>query len=258
MERTDYTVIVTRPISQSAALLTQLIEAGFNALAFPTIRVQIANPTPEIVEELDRLRAGDYSWLILTSFNAVQALQTLLADTGTDQLPKDLKIAAQGKRTAEVVKELIGVTPDFVPSKAVSGVFADELVAAGVAGLSVLIPGSSSSSAVVANKLSSAGAKVRVLAIYDTLQVDAKKTAVQELLTLDPSKAIVTLFSPSALKGLLAAAPEAREFLRKAMIVSIGPVTSAAVEEAGYRVAAEAGEQSDAGLLAAIGGLKGA
>jgi len=85
-------VLVTRPAAQAGRLCAWIGAAGGQAIRFPVLEIQ------PLMARIPAL--GRYDWLIFVSANAVRGL----CDQTSRPLPESLRLAAVGKRTAEVMQ----------------------------------------------------------------------------------------------------------------------------------------------------------
>ncbi|MHB8966337.1 MAG: uroporphyrinogen-III synthase, partial [Coriobacteriia bacterium] len=162
------TVVVTRARGQAGALVGLLEDAGAEVLAFPTIEITDPDdwtPADEAIRHLDV-----YSWLILTSTNAVERFFDRVYAAGKDARHlAGLRVAAVGPATAEACVAK-GVHPDFVPGEYVGeGVLAG-LCARGVGeGTRVLLPRALEAREMLPEQLRERGAVVDVVPVYRTV-----------------------------------------------------------------------------------------
>src|SRR6266496_4368894 len=69
------TVLVPRAREQAGAFSVLLRERGAEPLEVPTIAIRPLGSTSELDLAVERLLAGGYEWLVLTSVNGVAALR---------------------------------------------------------------------------------------------------------------------------------------------------------------------------------------
>jgi uroporphyrinogen-III synthase len=231
-------IVVTRAERQSGGLRERLEQQGAEVLLLPTIEIV----PPESYGSLDdALRTvKQFAWLVVTSSNAVRVIGERMAELA---LPVEslahLRCAAVGPSTAEVVRAL-GLAVEVVPERYVGDALADAL-ADRVRGQRVLLVRAAVARDVVPDALMAAGATVTVVDAYRTIiPADAAERArVVFGDELSPDAAVFT--SGSTVVHLLDVLRSARlAFPRQVACVSIGPVTSAALRDAGLIVAAEA------------------
>ena len=242
------TLIITRPRGQSANIAELAIDAGFDCLLLPTSRIERTPIGPEIERVLKALAQAEFDWLVFTSQNAVSSVAAGLADSGA-VLPAKTKIATQGEATALAVKNQLGREADFIPSQAISSVFATELAKMDIAGKKILVPQSALSGPDLTRTLTTAGALVSVVSFYTSVPLGPEAGKLDELEAIGTDRLTFVFHSPSAFKFLPLVVPGIEKLLKQARIASIGPVTSRAIEGTGYKVTIESAEQSDSDLI---------
>ena len=243
-------VLVARPLSQAASVVSKLIELGAQPILAPTIEIL----PPVDWQDVDRVltRVHEIDWIVFTSVNGVQYFLDRLWNTGGDarRLAR-AKLAAIGDGTADALTKFY-MRADLIPEEFRAEALAEALKPH-VTGKRVLWVRASRGRDVLPTELRAAGADLEEVVVYRNLDVER----------LDPQvvEAIVTggvdwicLSSPSIARNLHRLLPAAaRDQLGKsARIVSISPVTTAAAVEVGMLVAAEATSYTWDGILAAI------
>ncbi len=230
-------VAVTRARAQASGLAARLRELGAEVLEAPAIRVV---PRPGPAPDLAR-----YDLVCLTSPNGVRLLFERLAAAGRDaRALAGATVAAIGPGTAAALREH-GVLADVVPERFVAEGLVEALE--GIVVRRALIARAAGARDVLPRALRERGAEVHVLELYETVAEELDDTAREALRSVD----YVTFTSSSTVRFLLGAAggPEA---LDGARIVSIGPVTSAALAEHGLEAHAEAERHDVDGLVDAL------
>lgn len=249
-------VLITRPRHQAGDLAHRLEDLGAVPFLLPTVEVREPadwSPVDEALANLPR-----YHWLVFTSANGVHALIRRLRHLGRDlRALGSLQLAAIGPATAEALRSY-QLEPDLVPA-----VFRSEALAADLkaraAGQRVLLARADRGRDVLRQELATV-ATVDQVAVYS--QVDAVEADAETLDCLRRGEIdYITLTSTNiaaALFRLLDAPARARIELGAVKLVSISPVTSAAVRElTGWPIAAEAAEYTIDGLIEALVALAG-
>ena len=106
-------VVLLRDPARAQATVHALEHVGLTAFCTPLIFTVWPADTTALRHRVDELVAGGYDWLVLTSATTVKALHQVL---GHRQLPQGLQLATVGTHTAEVAKDLLGISPSFTPS----------------------------------------------------------------------------------------------------------------------------------------------
>jgi uroporphyrinogen-III synthase len=235
-------IVVTRAAQQSGGLRERLEQQGAEVLLLPTIEIV----PPESYAPLDDAlrQARDFDWLVVTSANAVRVLDERLTALGLGARSlAHLRCAAVGPSTADALR-VLGLTVDVVPERYVGDALADAL-AGRVRGQRVLLVRAAVARDVVPVALRAAGVEVTIVDAYRTV-VPADAVALARAVFRDePLPDAVVFTSGSTVSHLLDVLREAAlAFPAQVACVSIGPVTSAALRDAGLLVAAEAAPAS--------------
>jgi uroporphyrinogen III methyltransferase/synthase len=224
-------VVVTRAAEQSEQLVQALREKG----AVPVVMPMVAFGLPDDPALLDGAIRGmrSYDWIILTSQNAVRALQERsqflklrLADAMAG-----VPVAAVGPATAEAAAKA-GLKVVYVATKH-QGVSLAEELAEKIRGKRVLLPRSDRANPELVEKLERLGAQVKEIVAYKTIRPDQQDLSKAEELLREGADAVL-FFSPSAVHHLqqLLGSEKFREFSRQSVFGAIGPVTEEALRKA--------------------------
>jgi uroporphyrinogen III methyltransferase/synthase len=191
-----------------------------------------------------------YQWVVFTSVNGVHAFVRRLRRLGRDlRALGSLRIAAIGPATADALRHY-HLEPDLVPPEYRSESLAAALISS-VRGQRVLLARADRGREILRDELAKV-AEVEQVAVYS--QVDAPGIDVGRVLR-DESVKYVTLTSSNIARAVLGKLDAGAQCLIRdgsIRLVSISPVTSAAVAELNLPVAAEATEYSTDGLIAAL------
>jgi uroporphyrinogen III methyltransferase / synthase len=221
------TIVVTRARAQASGLAARLRALGAQVIEAPAIRIE---PLPVAVPDL----AG-FDLLCLTSPNGVRRLFEEVRDARALAGPA---IAAIGPGTAAALREH-GVEADVVPERSVAEALVEAL--AGVPVRRALVARAQDARDVLPDALRARGAEVEVLALYRTVAEPLDAPTRAAALGAD----LATFTSASSVRFF----HEAAGTLDGPRLVSIGPVTSAALRELGYEAALEAGDHTPDGLV---------
>jgi uroporphyrinogen III methyltransferase/synthase len=244
--------LVTRTRRQASELATRLTALGATVLEAPTI--DIAEPTDWTPVDVALHELPSYAWVIFTSANAVEATWQRLTLQGRDSRSLgSAKVAAIGPGTAAALRER-GVIADLVPATSIGEALADAvLTAAGdLSGKRVLWLRADGARPALQAALTAAGALVDDLTVYRTVAAEALPGNV--LAALEKGAVDwITFTSASTAKNLHALLPaEMQERVAAMKLLSIGPITSAAMRELGWKPSVEATEHNIDGMIAAL------
>ncbi len=232
-------VVITRAREQAGPLADALVAGGAEPVLVPTIAFE------QPADGGAALRAGlaglaSYDWLLLTSVNAVDRV---VAELETPALATVDRVSTPtvviGSKTAEAA-EAAGFRVALMPDDFVGeGLLAVMPSGAGT----VLFPRAAIGRNVLLDGLAELGWSVDLVETYRTVAADIDPTARRLAADADA----VTFTSPSTF-----ASYHDNVGPPYPLVVSIGPVTSAAIEAAGISVDVEATPHTIDGLVAAL------
>jgi uroporphyrinogen III methyltransferase/synthase len=264
-------VLVTRAREQSESLAQALREAGAVAVELPMISIEPPSDPEPLRRAVERI--ADYTFVVFTSQNGVQAFFRAVAAVGGDaRVLGGRRVAAIGPGTAEAL-EPFGITPDIVPADfrgealaeaiirahtgtaAASSNGAAPLSAAGkpLAGVRVLLARAAVARDVLPDTLRAAGAEVDVVPAYETHGASPEaRTKLRELLAKKELDVITFTASSTVQHTLKALAPDGPELLKGLTLASIGPITTQTAADLGLEVQVTAQEYTIEGLVLAL------
>lgn len=241
-------VVVTRPRDQSGQLREQLEQLGAQVISFPTIKIVAARDASPLEAALERIH--QYDWILLTSRNAVDAVaRTTKADVA--EALSGVRIAVVGKATHRRLTDL-GIQVNFVPSQFNMGTLCSELIRkTTVGGQRFFHPCGDLADTEGPQALRNAGAIVDSIEAYSTVPNDsADADALRRSLAAEEIDAIV-FASPSAVQAFFnRITPHCVS--QRVGLVSIGPKTTQALEEAAPGLVTEARQAEVEGLVEAV------
>jgi uroporphyrinogen III methyltransferase/synthase len=244
-------VLVTRSEAQAGELMAALRRAGAEPLAAPMIRVVPLRGTPELNAALAQL--GDYDLLLFTSANAVRCFADAAAG-GKALSALRARVVCVGPGTARTVRG-IGLPVHLVPAQRfdAEGLLEALRDASPLAGRRVLLPRAAAARDVLPEGLRRAGAVVDIVAVYRTEPAQADTGALCARLVRGEIDAL-TFTSPSTVRHFLACLDEAaRTAAHRCVVAALGPVTAAALREAGLSPDVVAERADVAALVVALG-----
>jgi uroporphyrinogen III methyltransferase/synthase len=244
-------VLVTRPRPQAGDLVRRLELLGAVPIILPMVEIRPPADWAPVDRALGQL--ASYRWLVFTSANGVEAVVKRLGDLGRDlRALGPVKLAAIGPKTAEALRSY-HLEPDLVPPRFQSEDLADALKDHVGPGDRILLARADRGRDVLRLVLAE-HCQVDQVAVYS--QVDAVAADSDALDTLRRGGVdYLTVTSSNIARALVACLDEpcrARLTAGETKVVSISPVTSAAVRQLGLPVAAEATEATSAGLVEAL------
>jgi uroporphyrinogen III methyltransferase/synthase len=225
------TVAVTRARAQASALASRLRALGARVVEAPVIRIE---PIDARIPDLT-----DVDLLCVTSPNGARRLLELAPDARSLAGPA---IAAIGPGTAHALRAG-GIAADIIPPRAVAESLVEALADRPVR--RALVARAEKARDVLPDALRERGAEVEILTLYRTVAEPLDGASQDAALGAD----YLTFTSASAVRFFLDAAGEPGDRTR---LVSIGPITTAALRERGLEPHVEAAEHTPDGLVAAL------
>ena len=234
------TVVVTRAREQASGLNARLRELGASVIELPTITIE---PLP-----IERPRLDQYAWIVFTSVNGVDGFfARAIQDHDLDaRALAGVKVAVIGPGT-EAALAHHGVRADLVPERSVAESLLDAFPPAR-SGEQVLVAGAEQMRDVLPEGLARLGFGVEILAVYRTMIAtpDPEHLAALRDGTVDA----LTFTSASTVNNfcdLVGDLPDPPP-----VVISIGPITTAAARRRGLGVEVEASPHTVDGLVAAL------
>ncbi len=242
-------ILVTRAPHQAGKLSEGLRALGAEPVEVPVL--EIRPPANFAPFDAALRRFHQYDWLILTSANAIRALQSRAAALGLKLIqPPSMKIAAVGEATADAARKA-GLGIAFVPASYVAESLVKGLTGR-MSGLRILLARAAVARDVIPDAMRAAGATVDVVDAYRNVLPEAAPERLR--LALAQPIAAVTFTSSSSVTHLAEAARQAGVVFPFAGIpaISIGPITTQSLRDLGWPPAAEAKPSDIPSLIAAV------
>jgi uroporphyrinogen III methyltransferase / synthase len=238
-------ILITRPESQADAFAAALTAAGFEPVFFPVIEIRPMEDTSALDQALHNL--ASYDWVVFTSVNGVEVFWNRLADVAISHLPRDLRVAAIGPKTAEALMGR-GVSPDYVPEEYVA-----EAILPGLGelkGRRVLLPRAEIARKALPEAILRAGGFVHEIAVYQTLPAQPNTRGLDALRS---GVDVITFTSPSTVHNFMSIARKAGlnplNLPGSPRLACIGPITAGAASQEGLVVDLVAEEYTTEGLV---------
>jgi uroporphyrinogen III methyltransferase/synthase len=242
-------IVVTRAREQASELVARLTALGAATVEVPAIAVaEPADGGAALAAAVDRLAAGAYDWLVLTSPNGARRLLAALRAAGRDaRALGSTRLAAIGSGTADVLAAA-NLVADLVPPRFVAESLLASFPGTGegdVATGRVLLARAAVARDVLPEGLAERGWKVDVVEAYRTGPAPLDERAATALADAE----IVTFTSSSTVTNFVATAGAGAV---PPVVAAIGPVTAATARDHGLSVDIEAGVHSLDGLVDAL------
>ncbi len=233
-------IVVTREKNQAEEFVKLLLEEKACPILFPVIAFK-----PLEVDWNSILPLSEYHWIIFTSVNGVKFFFEKL-ESADLSFPKTAKVAAIGPATAKKLQEL-GINISLMPDRFVAEGLLEKF--GNVKGLNILIPRAKVARDMLPDELKKRGAKVDVLAVYETFLPQKSEEEIKALKHAD----VITFTSPSTVVNFLKLTGNyGYKLCKEKVVASIGPVTTDKANELGIEVHITASEYSIPGLIKAL------
>lgn len=237
-------VLVTGTRYIADEIARELHPLGAETVAVSVIESRLMY-TEEIRRTLDELE--QYQWMVFTSGNGVELFFQMMRRQEIDlRRLMHLKFAAIGRKTAAALADH-GFWCDFVPSRYSGEDLAREWIPTLGKEEKVLMLRAREGSSVLPEQLKKAGVLFSDVPLYETW-VDVRRR--EELNRVIRDVDYVTVASSSAARALSGMLEDKSDLAAK--VISIGPFTTAAAQEAGLVVHATAAEYTAEGIAAVI------
>lgn len=239
-------LVVTREENAAISTIKKLESLGANVISFPTIKIEAIKPNLKLDKSIENIDL--YQYIVFTSVNGVKVFFDRYFETAKDiRDMAGIKIAAVGTKTQDAI-EKYGIKVDVVPDKFVGEELVEKLVPMLKATDNVLIPRAKIARDVIVDELKLVSAAEEV-EIYDTLKTENSKDEILD--TLRELEDYDLLFTSSSTFTNFNEILEenAAEVFRNGKIISIGPITTETIVDAGYEVYKEAREYTIDGMI---------
>ena len=249
-------ILITRASDQTESLVRELEARGAKPVLQPMIAFHPPGDFAPLDQVLRNLRTFD--WLLLTSANAVRALVERAQALELDVMNSfaAVRIAAVGPVTSEAARRA-GLPVSRVATKHRGLALAEEF-AVELTRKRILLPRSNLASSDLPDALRRLGAQVTEVVAYRTFAAEPEGEG-QNQFSSGHVEAIL-FFSPSAVRNFLnwdegKGGQVLRSFSdlsRKTAVVAVGPVTAAALRDAGLHNIVQASDTTVPAVIEAL------
>lgn len=245
------TIVVTRAREQASDFRARLEELGAACIEFPTIEVVPPPSWGPLDEAIGVL--SDYDWIIFTSVNGVKSFMGRMEAAGKDARDlKGIRLAAIGPQTAEALQSVM-LRPDLVPCEYRAEAILESLKSYHVETKRFLLPRAMVAREILPEKLRERGARVDVVAAYQTVLPDRDAQKIRSLLA-DGQIDCVTFTSSSTVSNFFALVGKEEFALckEKPVVACIGPITAETAAGFGLKTSIMPSEYTIRGLADSI------
>ncbi len=225
-------VVVTRSRDQASRLVEALAAAGARCLEVPTLEIAPPADLADMDAALQHL--SRYDWVIFTSANGVKAFLDRLFEKGLDARSFGrAQIAVIGPATAQALRDY-GLVPDVVPDTFQAEGLLAALEPKLWGGTRILLARAEQARDVLPEGLTRLGAKLDVVPVYRAMPPAA--VPFEAAAALEAGQVDILTFTSSAtvhnFAGLVGK-DRFKELAANATVASIGPITTATLQEYG-------------------------
>jgi uroporphyrinogen-III synthase len=241
-------ILITRAAHQASSLADRLKALGALTISIPTIEIVPPASSTALDEALGRLASFDV--VAFTSANAVRAFSQRAGELGMSPVPR--RIAVVGPATARAV-EALGLPVDTMPTVFTAEALAQTLLPE-AHGSRILLVLAEAAPRILETTLTAAGAAIHVAAAYANRIPGDSLAAIKDLFKNVATLPDAVTFTSASTAAHLVALLDAADLTLPAPIarISIGPVTSLALEKLRLPAHIEAREPTLDALVAAV------
>jgi uroporphyrinogen III methyltransferase/synthase len=232
---------------------THLERLGAQVMDLPATRLAPPEDSAPLQAAIEGLSKRAFDWIFFPSANAVTYFFQQLEQSGDLRQLGRVRLGAVGPVTADALHDY-HLKPDFLPSQFTGLDWVNEV--GDLHGRRILIPRSDVAPHDLITALESRGAQVQAVVAYRTLPGQAGPEALR--LVWEHQVDVISLFSPSALDGLLHMLAQERgseaaaAALNRLALACIGPSTAQAARKHGLKVEIIADTHTADGLAQAL------
>ncbi len=241
-------VVITRPVATAAPLSQQLTERGAHVWIAPAIEI---HPPADIEPLRAAVRSLDqYDWVVFTSINGVEAFFCQLNAAGKDvRALGGIKVASIGPTTSRSLQQF-HIQADLEPTASRSESLLTELIEPTRAKC-VLIVRANRGREILASKLQASAARVDEVIAYESRDVSELPPAAMQAIHRQQVD-YVTITSPAIARSMHRLL--GHQAMASMSLVSISPVTTAALTSLGFSDIIESPTATAAGIVEAMVG----
>jgi uroporphyrinogen-III synthase len=237
----DQTVLIPRGGRFAEDIINRLTVLGAQTVVAPVINFAAADDNVGLQQQLDRLQAGAFQWVVLTSATTVDVLQNKKIE-----IPEHTRVAAIGETTAQALS-FANIRVDFIPTTDNSPRGFLNTLPEGFLDASVLVPHSETSEPILSAGFEERGVNATFVSAYRTVGVKLPARVIAQVRSGDITAILVS--SGSVARQL---AEQLSPIPPTTAVICIGPRTAYDAREAGLVVSHTAAERSNEALVDAL------
>ncbi len=242
-------ILVGRARHQAGVLSAGLRKLGARVVEIPFIQIRKPRSFGPLDSALNDILA--YDWLILTSVNGVDAMWERMTELGiTNRSLRHLRVAAIGPATKKAITKRglkVNVVPEEYVAESVVRRLREE-----IPGSNILLVRAKVARDVIPQELRRAGARVNVVEAYETVLPKSSRARLRALMKNRKQRPHVITFTSSSTVRNFVALLGGKPKMDGMKLASIGPVTSATLQELGLAADIQASQYTIPGLIRSI------
>ena len=245
------TVLLTRAEHQTEPIKTELESLGFRVLLQPTIDILPPESWAETDAVIQKLRQGEFDWIIFSSSNGINSFFDRLEDIEDTSESRRLccrthcRIAVVGNGTDAALYHRSGRCADVVPETFTAEGVAEALLTEAAQRKRFLHFRANRGRDTLKRLLTESGGEVTEIAVYRSADRTVADSSIAESMQRREID-YVTVTSSAIASSLIAMFGE---LLRRTSLISISPITSRALCDLGFPPHREASEASLDGMV---------
>jgi uroporphyrinogen III methyltransferase/synthase len=246
-------VLITRDKAGNVDFASKLAARGAEAVEYPAFKIEDLTDTGEFKEIFKRL--ADFDWVFFTSATGVRLFFEAAARLNRDaRIFAGTKVACIGVQTAQSLEDF-GIKADFMPAVYTTKELAEGFIKEhSPAGKKILLLRSAVAASQLEEKLKSAKADVKRVAVYTAEKLKNDTTELSKQLK-DGSIDWIAFASSFAVDCFFADF-SAQDINKATKTASIGPATTETLKKFGITPTSEAAEHTIDGLIEAMEKVK--
>jgi uroporphyrinogen-III synthase len=240
-----YRIVLLRAREQGAQSAALFAEHGADVVLLPTIETRAPSDEPRRAALIEAAQQhARYDWILFTSANAVRFFAEALGERDPSLRAK---IACVGPETERALFRHLHTSATVVAAKHVGEGLIETLREVLVANARILLPRAGGARDLVPDALRALGHTVDVVTAYETV---ALGDIAERWRALGKGRDVLVFSSPSTVRAFIYAL--GRDAMEGAIVASIGPETTRALEARGIQVHIAAIEHSIRGVCDAL------
>jgi len=231
-------VLLACSAMKAEKLASGLQELGAEVLPFEAVEIREVDDHSALDDSLRRIR--EYAWIIFTSAYAVQFFSNRLSALGLSGLRENIgSICAVGPATASALVnrgfQVSLVPKDFVAEGVIEALSKEPGGLAALNGKQILLPRAKEARDVIPDALKAAGARVEVVACYETVAGNPGSAILAEIQRRPPDLLVFTSSSSVGNFVRIVGTEQAGRILSAAHAAVIGSIAGKTLESFGKK-----------------------